>query len=97
MEPTVNGNPKLSSDNTVPYGAESSGKSEEESKGLFKPSNNEAEYEALIHGMRMAKALGCTRLMIYGDSNLVVQQTMKACDAIAAFHGETFSITRSPT
>jgi ribonuclease HI len=47
------------------------------------PSNNEAEYEALIHGMRMAKALGCTRLMIYGDSNLVVQQTMKACDAIA--------------
>src|SRR6185369_15444295 len=45
------------------------------------PSNNEAEYEALLHGMRMAKACGCTRLMIYGDSNLVVQQTMKACDA----------------
>ena len=37
------------------------------------PSNNEAEYEGLIHGIRMAKALGCTRLMIYGDSNLVVQ------------------------
>ena len=51
--------------------------------GFEFPSNNEAEYEALIHGMRMAKALGCTRLMIYGDSNLVVQQTMKACDAIA--------------
>ena len=47
------------------------------------PSNNEAEYEGLIHDMRMAKALGCTRLMIYGDSNLVVQQMMKACDAIA--------------
>jgi ribonuclease HI len=51
--------------------------------GFKLPSNNEAEYEALIHGMKMAKALGCTRLMIYGDSNLVVQQTMKACDAIA--------------
>ena len=46
--------------------------------GFKLPSNNEAEYEALIHGMKMAKALGCTRLMIYGDSNLVVQQTMKA-------------------
>ena len=48
-----------------------------------KASNNEAEYEGLIHGMRMAKACGATRLMIYGDSNLVVQQTMKACDAIS--------------
>ena len=45
-------------------------------------SNNEAEYEALLHGMRMAKACGATRLMIYGDSNLVVQQTMKRCDAV---------------
>ncbi|WP_369124900.1 reverse transcriptase-like protein, partial [Pseudomonas sp. CCC3.2] len=34
------------------------------------PSNNEAEYEALIHDMRMAKACGATRLLIYGDSNL---------------------------
>ena len=50
--------------------------------GFKLPSNNEAEYEALIHGMQMATALGCTRLMIYGDSNLVVQQTTKACDAI---------------
>ena len=47
-----------------------------------KASNNEAEYEALLHGMRMAKACGATRLMIYGDSNLVVQQTMKTCDAV---------------
>ena len=45
------------------------------------PSNNETEYEALIHSMRMAKACGATRLLIYGDSNLVVQQTMKRCDA----------------
>lgn len=47
------------------------------------PSNNEAEYEALIHGMRMAKNCGATHLRIYGDSYPVVQQTMKACDAIA--------------
>jgi ribonuclease HI len=46
-------------------------------------SNNEAEYEALLHGMRMAKAYGTTRLKIFGDSNLVVQQVMNRCDAIS--------------
>ncbi|NXJ10622.1 UBP42 hydrolase, partial [Odontophorus gujanensis] len=41
VEPAVNGNPKLSSDNIVSYGTESSGKSEEElSKGLFKRNCN---------------------------------------------------------
>jgi hypothetical protein len=35
-------------------------------------SNNEAEYEALLHGIKMAKACGATRLKIFGDSNLVV-------------------------
>jgi hypothetical protein len=34
--------------------------------------NNEAKYEALLHGMKMAKACGATRLKIFGDSNLVV-------------------------
>jgi ribonuclease HI len=34
--------------------------------------NNEAEYEALLHGMKMAKACGATQLKIFGDSNLVV-------------------------
>ena len=33
--------------------------------------------------MRMAKTCGATRLIIYGDSNLVVQQTMRNCNAIA--------------
>jgi ribonuclease HI len=47
------------------------------------PTNNEAEYETLLHGMRMAKACGATRLDIYGDSNLVVQQSMNLCDAIS--------------
>ena len=46
-------------------------------------SNNEAEYEALLHGMRMAKACGATRLNIFGDSNLVAQQVMNQCDAIS--------------
>jgi hypothetical protein len=46
-------------------------------------SNNEAEYEALLHGMKMAKTCGVTRLKIFGDSNLVVQQVMNKCDAIS--------------
>src|SRR3954469_6471527 len=48
-----------------------------------KASNNEPEYEVLLHGMRMAKAYGATRLLTYGDSNLVVQQTMRYCEAVA--------------
>jgi ribonuclease HI len=46
-------------------------------------SNNEAEYEALLHGMKMAKACGAIRLKIFGDSNLVVQQVMNHCDAVS--------------
>jgi ribonuclease HI len=46
-----------------------------------KASNNEAKYEALLHGMKMAKACRATRLKIFGDSNLVVQQVMNKCDA----------------
>jgi ribonuclease HI len=45
-------------------------------------SNNEAQYEALLHGMRMAKTCGATRLRIFGDSNLVVHQVMNRCDTL---------------
>ena len=34
----------------------------------FNALNNEAEYEALIAGLRLAKALGARRLRIYSDS-----------------------------
>jgi ribonuclease HI len=44
-------------------------------------SNNEAKYEALLNRMKMAKACGATRLKIFRDSNLVVQQVMNHCDA----------------
>jgi ribonuclease HI len=49
---------------------------------FLQASNNEAEYEALLHGMNMAKACGATRLKIFGDSNLVVQEVMNRCDTI---------------
>ena len=44
---------------------------------LFKVSNNEAEYEALLHGLRLAISLGIKLLLIYGNSLLVVQQVNK--------------------
>jgi ribonuclease HI len=44
---------------------------------LFEISNNEAKYEALLHGLRLAISLGIKRLLVYGDSLLVVQQVNK--------------------
>jgi ribonuclease HI len=47
---------------------------------LWVVSNNEAEYEALLHGLRLAISLGIKRLLVYGDSLLVVQQVNKEWD-----------------
>ena len=47
----------------------------------FAASNNVAEYEALIHGLRLAKELGIRRILCYGDSDLVVQQSSGNWDA----------------
>lgn len=40
----------------------------------------EAEYEALLYGLQMAISPGIRRLMVYGDSDLVVNQVMKEWD-----------------
>ena len=42
----------------------------------FKASNNEAECEALLAGLRLAKELQVDSLMIYSDSKLVVSQVL---------------------
>jgi ribonuclease HI len=43
----------------------------------FPASNNVAEYEALINGLRIAIELGVRRLNARGDSQLVIDQVMK--------------------
>ncbi|XP_013588955.1 PREDICTED: uncharacterized protein LOC106297219 [Brassica oleracea var. oleracea] len=40
----------------------------------FAASNNEAEYESLIAGLRLAKAVKAKRIIVYCDSQLVVTQ-----------------------
>ncbi|XP_058189194.1 uncharacterized protein LOC131306783 [Rhododendron vialii] len=40
----------------------------------FPASNNEAEYEALISGLKTTEALGIKELVVYSDSQLVVNQ-----------------------
>ncbi|KAM1818376.1 hypothetical protein ACFX11_000177 [Malus domestica] len=47
----------------------------------FKASNNEAEYEALLAGLRLAKDLGVKRIDIFNDSQLVVNQVSNNFDA----------------
>jgi hypothetical protein len=44
---------------------------------LWQATNNEAEYEALIHGLRIATSLGIKRLLVYGDSAMVINQVNK--------------------
>jgi ribonuclease HI len=43
----------------------------------FPTSNNAAEYEALLHGLRIAMTLGIHRLKVLKDSLLVVNQANK--------------------
>jgi ribonuclease HI len=43
----------------------------------FPASNNVAEYEALVNGLRIAIELGVRRLDAHGDSQLVIDQVMK--------------------
>src|ERR1041385_2190306 len=53
----------------------------------FAASNNVAEYEALVHGIKLAKEIGIRNIECFGDSDLVVQQctgTWDAKDAIMA-------------
>jgi ribonuclease HI len=47
---------------------------------FWKISNNEAEYEALLHGLRLAASLGIKRLLVYGDSAVVINQVNKSWD-----------------
>jgi ribonuclease HI len=69
----------------------------------FPPSNNMAEYEALICGLRITIETGIKRLDVRGDSQLVIDQVMKNaschddkmeayCNAVRALEDKFYGI-----
>jgi ribonuclease HI len=48
----------------------------------YKASNNGAEYEALIHGLRIAVSLGIKQLLAFGDSKVVIEQVNKEWECL---------------
>ena len=63
---------------------------------MYTDSNNAAEYDALLHGLRMAVSMGIQRLEVHGDSNLTISQINRDFDAkdpkIAAYHNAVFKM-----
>lgn len=47
----------------------------------FDASNNETEYEALLSGLKTAREIGIEELIVYSDSQLVVNQLSEDYEA----------------
>jgi ribonuclease HI len=47
----------------------------------FTALNNIAKYEALMHGLKLAKEIGIRRILRFGDSDLVVHLVPRDWDA----------------
>ena len=48
---------------------------------MFPCTNNAVEYEALLHGLRIAKEMNLSRVRCLGDSDLVAQQVFGTWDS----------------
>ena len=63
---------------------------------MFPWTNNPAVYEALLHGLRMAKEMSLSRVRCFGDSGLVAQQVSGTWDSkdplMAAYRREVDTI-----
>ena len=46
----------------------------------FPATNNEAEYEGILTGLRLGKALGAKNLLVQNDSKLVIGQIREECE-----------------
>lgn len=64
---------------------------------MYTDSNNAAEYDALLHGLRMAVSMGIQRLEVRGDLNLTISQINGEFDAkdpkMAAYHNAALKIS----
>jgi len=67
-------------------------------KLAFDCSNNEAEYEALIAGLKILKKLKAKRIVVYGDSDLVIKQVKGEFQAkhprMRAYHNAVLDILK---
>jgi ribonuclease HI len=61
---------------------------------LFPASNNATEYEVPIHGLNIAISLGIKRLMVYGDSMVVISQINKEWDCSNDSMGKYYTTVR---
>ena len=63
---------------------------------MFPCTNNAAEYEALLHGIRMAKEMNLSWVRCFGDSDLVAQEVCGTLDSkdplMAAYRQEVDAI-----
>ncbi|GAA0173111.1 hypothetical protein LIER_26796 [Lithospermum erythrorhizon] len=64
----------------------------------FPATNNEAEYEAMILGLRLARSMGVEELMLKADSKLVIDQLKGICgvksEVLRKYHAKAMQITR---
>jgi ribonuclease HI len=58
---------------------------------LFPAPNNAVEYEALIHGLNIAVSLSMKKLMVYGDSLVVISQINKVWDCSTDSMGKYYA------
>ena len=47
----------------------------------YQTTNNEAEYEALLKGLELAKLVEAESILVLGDSQLVIDQVNGTCEA----------------
>ena len=63
---------------------------------MFPCTNNAGEYEALVHGLRMAKEMNLSWVRCFSDSDLVARQVSGKWDSkdplMAAYHREVDAI-----
>src|SRR6266496_2846732 len=63
---------------------------------MFPCTNNAAEYEALLHGLRMSKDMNLSQIRCFADSDLVAQQVSGTWDSkdplMATYHREVDAI-----
>ncbi|GAA0143759.1 hypothetical protein LIER_04367 [Lithospermum erythrorhizon] len=62
----------------------------------FKTTNNEAEYEAIVTGLLLAQSLSITRIVVRGDSKLVIEQIRGDCgvksESLQKYHAKATSL-----